>query len=122
MTQSPHESLLLQSMLDRLESIEHRIVAIADTQAVIGSKVDIHIASTTKSTTESWLAAVKPYAIPLALALFLAGANTNEGLHATAVRISPKATADCTSVDSAALLRKAVGAKILKTLAKSGGP
>lgn len=78
---APADTILLQSILDRIGTLDAKVDHIAEKQAVIAERVDTHIkASETpaKSVVGTVFGVLKTWVLPIVLAIFLLGRQSVE--------------------------------------------
>ena len=78
---APSDTILLQSILDRIGTLDAKVDHIAEKQAVIAERVDSHIKSSepvAKSGISTAFGVVKSWIIPIVLAIFLMGRQSVE--------------------------------------------
>lgn len=78
---APSDTILLQSILDRIGNLDAKVDHIAEKQAVIAERVDAHIASSTPETKSGLMTAmgvIKQWLFPIILGIFLLGRQSVE--------------------------------------------
>ena len=120
---TPADTILLQSILDRSSSLDAKIETIAERQAVIGERVDSHIASTApKSGLLKSMDVIKSWIFPIILAIFLIGRQSVEVVGQSPTYDAPKASAKSVIIDDTFIDRnRRFDAEIMKQLLKKAG-
>lgn len=118
---APADTILLQSILDRIASLDAKVETIAERQAVIAERVDAHIASSEpKSGMQKSLDLIKGWLMPIVLAIFLLGRQSVETVGHGITYTDPKpanssALLDDTFIDRNRKFDAAIMKQIMKT-------
>lgn len=122
---APSDTLLLQSILDRIASLDTKVEHIAEKQAVIAERVDSHIKAS-EPATKSWimnaLGVIKSWVFPIILAIFLLGRQSVEYTNKPMNIYPPKAVISSQVDDTfVANKNKKLDSIILKQITKQLG-
>lgn len=74
------DTLLLQSILDRISMLDAKVDHISERQVIIGERLDSHLKAepATKSSFSNILGVLKTWVLPIVLAIFLLGRHSIE--------------------------------------------
>ena len=124
---APTDTILLQSILDRLENLGAKVDHIAEKQAVIAERVDSHIAQTTPvpESKNGWLTAlgvIRSWVLPIILAIFLLGRQSVEHTHQPMKQYPPNAIIGSAADDTFISSNRRFDSLLIKQIMKGVKP
>lgn len=127
MVMAPSDTLLLQSILDRIGTLDEKVEHIAERQAVIAERVDTHIAQTpltapeSKSGIMSVLNVLKQWILPIIMAVYLLGRQSVE--YTKPVQVYPPRAVISSQVDDTFVANKnrKIDSMLIKQIMKGIG-